>query len=732
MSKKSWVLALVVLSGTLVAQAAVAQLIGPVDPPPGGVVASETGTPNDGSWGRVGGKTWSYSSLIHADRSDKVYWGVDTGGVKLSLDGFDYSAPGEIMAYDAGLSDLPNGIAVWSGQTTIITMNSGPQTAYSRLQVTATLQGTSTPIPMVLATDEGLNVDVGGLVPIATSATAIDVNLLFTASLNQNGPYLPHLDFFDPLTDFDQDGQANSSVEFGFYYVNTPPFLVANVNNVLDEGTSTTITMADLAADDYESDVTNITFSVDPDVFGGTPQNGQLLLNGVPLGSLDTFTQDDIDNSLLTYAHDGSETTFDSFTFSVTDEEGALAVDGPFTVFQHNFNINPVNDPPVAIDGSGTAGLDGIFNGTFEASDADSVVLTFIVVNVDEGDVQLQDANLGTFTYTSTPPFVGDAVITFQVTDGLSLSAVPGTFIVTVPDPADAIIDPGDLLIGDGDKVILHNFPADTEYVIASGDNLSDLTDVTTDIYERIFVLDRTAGLFEIDPDTGVQTQIATGDNFNPNTPGSIAAENEDSLLVAEVDTGVRRVDIATGVLTPLSTGGLLPVATAVGIDANGAVYASDASAFTGGDSALVEVDPGDGSQSLVTSGDLLAVPVAVATEPDGQVLVADNGAFLVPPSSNKVIRINPVGGGQSALAEGDNIELAIADVAVSEGGAIYVAAREQGIVEVSALDGTQSLVATGDDVVSPSAVAVFVTSVIIFEDGFESGDTSAWSSTVP
>ncbi len=47
------------------------------------------------------------------------------------------------------------------------------------------------------------------------------------------------------------------------------------------------------------------------------PASGILLLNGVPLAVGDTFTQDDIDNNLLTYAHNGQNTVPDQFEYIV-------------------------------------------------------------------------------------------------------------------------------------------------------------------------------------------------------------------------------------------------------------------------------------------------------------------------------------------------------------------------------------------------------------------------------
>lgn len=47
------------------------------------------------------------------------------------------------------------------------------------------------------------------------------------------------------------------------------------------------------------------------------PTNGILRRNGVALAVNDTFTQNDVNNNLLTYTHDGSDTTSDAFGYTV-------------------------------------------------------------------------------------------------------------------------------------------------------------------------------------------------------------------------------------------------------------------------------------------------------------------------------------------------------------------------------------------------------------------------------
>ncbi len=67
---------------------------------------------------------------------------------------------------------------------------------------------------------------------------------------------------------------------------------------------------------------------------------GTLYLSGKALGVGSVFTQDDLDNSRVTYTHNGSEDHADHFLFTVRDGGGG-SVDG-----RYDITINPQNDAP--------------------------------------------------------------------------------------------------------------------------------------------------------------------------------------------------------------------------------------------------------------------------------------------------------------------------------------------------------------------------------------------------
>jgi len=85
----------------------------------------------------------------------------------------------------------------------------------------------------------------------------------------------------------------------------------------------------------------------------------RLRVAGTPLAGGGSFTQADVDAGRVAYAHDGSETTSDSFGFGVADGAGGTL--GPVTFA---IAVTPTNDPPTSVALSGTAVAENSPNGT--------------------------------------------------------------------------------------------------------------------------------------------------------------------------------------------------------------------------------------------------------------------------------------------------------------------------------------------------------------------------------
>lgn len=164
-----------------------------------------------------------------------------------------------------------------------------------------------------------------------------------------------------------------------------------------------------------------------------TPANGNLFLNGIasPLTPTATFLQTDIDANALSYTHDGSETSSDSFDFTV--ETSTTMASDTFLI-----SITPVFDQTPVVDdqefsvaensGSGTP------VGTIAASDADagdSLMYTIIAGNV--GSPFAVNSGNGDITVDSPTPldFETNPVLTFTV-EVEDLGTLTDTAVITV------------------------------------------------------------------------------------------------------------------------------------------------------------------------------------------------------------------------------------------------------------------------------------------------------------
>jgi hypothetical protein len=99
--------------------------------------------------------------------------------------------------------------------------------------------------------------------------------------------------------------------------------LVTNAGLEVLEGGEGTINSSRLMVTDPDTEPDDLIYMTDT-----LPMNGILLVSGLPD---DTFSQADINAGMVTYRHDGSNTSTDSFVFEVTD--------GVNTTGMQTFNI---------------------------------------------------------------------------------------------------------------------------------------------------------------------------------------------------------------------------------------------------------------------------------------------------------------------------------------------------------------------------------------------------------
>ncbi len=198
-----------------------------------------------------------------------------------------------------------------------------------------------------------------------------------------------------------QSNEATASITIDG--VNDQLTLDTNAGGDTTEGGTLVIENSLLAGSDVDDDATQITYTVTAD-----PVNGSLVLAGRG-GAVTSFTQSDIDNLALSYVHDDSITTTDSFGFSLADggEDGTVPVTGTF-----NINITPsdTDGVPGAVEdqvpnangsGNGDGNGDGI---------ADRYQDNVTSLPADTGDY---------FTLTSSEEFDHTSVVTSPAPAGL-------------------------------------------------------------------------------------------------------------------------------------------------------------------------------------------------------------------------------------------------------------------------------------------------------------------------
>ncbi|MAT50657.1 MAG: hypothetical protein CMK32_05685, partial [Porticoccaceae bacterium] len=251
----------------------------------------------------------------------------------------------------------------------------------------------------------------------------------------------------------DDSGAANDTatavVDVGIISLNDDPVseaddgFVTNEGTALYEGQHKVITTAVLSAGDPDNTANQRQFRIDSNV-----QYGDLLRNGQVLGVGSTFTQQDLEDGLISYRHDGSEHFEDSFDFTISDAGGGSEPSGTFEI-----DVLPINDAPTitapaeriaveeqtvyvtgitiadpdSVDGSGV--IDESFgplrvelvaaNGSLGATAVGGAVVTgtgssTLVVEGNLGDI---NATLDSLTYTGNVDFTGSDAIAITVRD---------------------------------------------------------------------------------------------------------------------------------------------------------------------------------------------------------------------------------------------------------------------------------------------------------------------------
>ncbi len=231
--------------------------------------------------------------------------------------------------------------------------------------------------------------------------------------------------------------------------VNDPP-VVSPDTAAVDEGETVTIETSSLLLNDTDAENDELAVTGVSD-----PVNGSVGLEG----------------NTVTYRHNGSETTADSFSYTVSD--GLESVTGVVTV-----NVTPVNDPPVA--SPDTAAVDEGETVTIETSslllnDTDAENDELAVIRVSDpvnGSVGLE-GNTVTYRHDGSETTTGSFYYT--VSDGVeSVTEVVTVSVTPVNDPPVAspdtvAVDEGDAVTMDTARLLLNDADAEDDELAVTG-----------------------------------------------------------------------------------------------------------------------------------------------------------------------------------------------------------------------------------------------------------------------
>ncbi len=152
---------------------------------------------------------------------------------------------------------------------------------------------------------------------------------------------------------------------------NDAPTVKTNAGITVNEASAdNAIAKSNLEIADVDNAATAITYTLT-----AVPAKGTLKKSGSALAVNGTFTQNDINTGNITYTHDGSETTADSFKFTASDGIAGIG-ETTFAITVAPVNDAPAVGTPTTVSYTDTDASDAFNNttGTLSATDADGTV----------------------------------------------------------------------------------------------------------------------------------------------------------------------------------------------------------------------------------------------------------------------------------------------------------------------------------------------------------------------
>ncbi|WDE14098.1 cadherin-like domain-containing protein [Thalassomonas haliotis] len=343
--------------------------------------------------------------------------------------------------------------------------------------------------------------------------------------------------------------------------------VVVNQTLMVAEGDSNIVlSLNELQSTDEDSDDTALLYTVT------NVGNGSLTIKGSTWasGTNDNFTQQDILDGKVIYSHDGSNTSADSFRFSVTDPAGNQLGGQTFAI-----QVSRVDDPAVITGDTSFSGNEGdMVSGILNASDADGLTDNsyFSAGQGTYGSVGI-DPETGAWSFTPADSnWFGSDSFMVTVTDDLG-GMTEQLVTISLAGVDDAAVISGDFHFSgsEGDKV--------------SGDiNASDVDGLTDRTYFTATAA--SYGQVEINVETGTWFYTPSDSNWFGNDSFTVTVTDD----LGGSTTELIRIELAAVNDTAIIAG-----------DRTGSLLAStEASAELTTTGLLTIVDPDAGEASFV------------------------------------------------------------------------------------------------------------------------------------
>jgi hypothetical protein len=416
----------------------------------------------------------------------------------------------------------------------------------------------------------------------------------------------------------DQTGATSNVATVTVVVTNAP--VANNDTGTVTEAGFTTI---NVAANDTDSDGTINPNSI---VIVTQPENGLVVANA---------------NGSVTYTHSGSETTSDTFTYTIKDNTGATSNVATVTI-----TVTPVNDAPVAVPDSGnvTSGGSTTINVASNDTDADGTInpASIAITLQPTNGTAVANAD-GTITYTHNGSATTSDTFQYTINDNTGATSNAATVSITVgsavnppPDANDdaATVDEGapvtiNLAANDTDNgtldltsIIITTQPTNGS-VVVNGDGTVTYThngtETTTDTFT--YTIEDTQDAVSNEATVTVTVTPVNDAPLALNDSGTVTTGGSTLIEVLNNDSDVDgTLDPATVTIVDQPANGTIQ------IQANGSVFYTHNGSATTSDSFTYTVKDNSGAPSNTAT---VNITVSAANAPpvaNGDALFAATG----------------------------------------------------------------------------------------------------------